>query len=130
MAEYISDLLETKQIETKKEVNPRLQPFVANLTENSFALAHNGNLTNSLDLRRDLELQGAIFSSTSDTEVFLHLIARQGQSASFVDKLSAALVRGPATIARAPIRTPWRISASSPLRTMQSLTVTSRHDPM
>ena len=73
-----------------------LQPFVANLTENSFALAHNGNLTNSLDLRRDLELQGAIFSSTSDTEVFLHLIARQGQSASFVDKLSAALrlVRG------------------------------------
>lgn len=53
-----------------------LQPFVANVTDNSFAIAHNGNLINALDIRRSLEQKGTIFSSTSDTEVILHLIAR------------------------------------------------------
>jgi amidophosphoribosyltransferase len=40
------------------------------------ALAHNGNITNAADLRRELEREGSIFQATSDTEVVLHLIAR------------------------------------------------------
>ncbi|MCC2105181.1 MAG: amidophosphoribosyltransferase, partial [Hyphomicrobiales bacterium] len=41
-----------------------------------FAVAHNGNLTNGLTLRRELIRDGAIYQSTSDTEVVLHLVAR------------------------------------------------------
>ena len=40
------------------------------------ALAHNGNLVNAQAIRRELEEKGAIFFSSSDTEVILHLIAR------------------------------------------------------
>jgi amidophosphoribosyltransferase len=44
-------------------------------------LAHNGNLTNAVELRRDLEDQGAIFSSTMDSEAIVHRIARaEGRS--------------------------------------------------
>ena len=40
------------------------------------AIAHNGNLTNALELRHKLEHRGSIFQTTSDTEVIVHLIAR------------------------------------------------------
>ncbi len=53
-----------------------IQPFFAELASGGFAIAHNGNLTNGLQLRRELIRSGAIFQSTSDTEVFLHLVAR------------------------------------------------------
>ncbi len=53
-----------------------IQPFFAELATGGFAIAHNGNLTNGLLLRRELIDSGAIFQSTSDTEVFLHLVAR------------------------------------------------------
>ncbi len=53
-----------------------VQPFFAELATGGFAIAHNGNLTNGLLLRRELINSGAIFQSTSDTEVFLHLVAR------------------------------------------------------
>jgi amidophosphoribosyltransferase len=52
------------------------QPVVAKTHRGQVALAHNGNLVNALRLRRELERQGAIFQSTSDSEVFLHLLAR------------------------------------------------------
>jgi amidophosphoribosyltransferase len=52
------------------------QPVVAKTHRGQVALAHNGNLVNALRLRRELERQGAIFQSTSDSEVFLHLFAR------------------------------------------------------
>ncbi|HNX51944.1 MAG TPA: class II glutamine amidotransferase, partial [Thermoanaerobaculaceae bacterium] len=52
------------------------QPVVANTHRGRVALAHNGNLVNALDLRRELERAGAIFHSSSDSEVFLHLLAR------------------------------------------------------
>ena len=52
------------------------QPVVAKTRRGALALAHNGNLVNALRLRHQLELEGAIFQSTSDSEVFLHLIAR------------------------------------------------------
>jgi amidophosphoribosyltransferase len=41
----------------------------------SIALAHNGNLTNALEIRAQLDQQGSIFQTTSDTEVIVHLIA-------------------------------------------------------
>src|SRR3546814_3501319 len=52
-----------------------VQPLFADLSCGGFALAHNGNLTNARHLRRRLVDHGALFQSTSDTEVILHLIA-------------------------------------------------------
>jgi amidophosphoribosyltransferase len=53
-----------------------VQPLFADLDSGGFAVAHNGNLTNALTLRRELVQSGAICQSTSDTEVLLHLISR------------------------------------------------------
>lgn len=53
-----------------------VQPLFSELHSGGFAVAHNGNLTNSQALRRELIGAGAIFQSTSDTEVILHLVAR------------------------------------------------------
>jgi amidophosphoribosyltransferase len=52
------------------------QPLVFNFQRGNLALAHNGNLVNAHQLRSFLERRGAIFQSTSDTEVVAHLIAR------------------------------------------------------
>ncbi|MBO6939673.1 MAG: amidophosphoribosyltransferase [Deltaproteobacteria bacterium] len=52
------------------------QPIAVDYAHGSIAVAHNGNLTNYIALRRELEAQGSIFNSASDTEVFVHLIAR------------------------------------------------------
>jgi amidophosphoribosyltransferase len=52
-----------------------VQPFFAELADGGLAIAHNGNLTNALTVQRALQKDGAIFSSTSDTETILHLIA-------------------------------------------------------
>lgn len=72
-----------------------VQPLFADLHSGGFALGHNGNLTNALTLRRELIARGAIFQSTSDTEVILHLVA-MSRSVSMEDKLVDALrqVRG------------------------------------
>jgi amidophosphoribosyltransferase len=53
-----------------------VQPLFADLDTGGFAVAHNGNLTNAMTLRRELVQAGAIYQSTSDTEVILHLMAR------------------------------------------------------
>jgi amidophosphoribosyltransferase len=53
-----------------------VQPLFADLDTGGFAVAHNGNLTNALTLRRELISNGAICQSTSDTEIILHLMAR------------------------------------------------------
>ncbi len=53
-----------------------IQPLFAHFYGGSFAVAHNGNLTNADEIRIQLEKEGAIFRSTSDTEVFVHLIAK------------------------------------------------------
>ncbi|MCC6241484.1 MAG: amidophosphoribosyltransferase [Gemmatimonadaceae bacterium] len=52
------------------------QPILARVRRSHIALAHNGNLTNAIELRRALEDDGAIFSSTMDSEVIVHRIAR------------------------------------------------------
>ena len=53
-----------------------VQPLFAEFDSGGFALGHNGNLTNARTLRESLIKSGAIFQSTSDTEVVLHLIGR------------------------------------------------------
>src|SRR5512139_1900269 len=52
-----------------------VQPIMVNFSLGSLAIAHNGNLVNALELRNELESKGAIFQSTSDSEVIVHLIA-------------------------------------------------------
>jgi amidophosphoribosyltransferase len=52
------------------------QPLSVACNKGQVAVAHNGNLTNAIELRRELEEDGSIFQSTSDTEVILHLVAR------------------------------------------------------
>src|SRR5437870_2088570 len=52
------------------------QPFSVACNKGQIAVAHNGNITNAIELRRDLEREGSIFQASSDTEVILHLVAR------------------------------------------------------
>jgi len=52
------------------------QPVLARVKDGHIALAHNGNLTNATELRRELEDAGSIFSSTMDSEVLVHRMAR------------------------------------------------------
>ncbi len=69
-----------------------VQPFFAEFSGGGFAVAHNGNITNAMPLRQELQRAGAIFQSTSDTETILHLIA-MGKETMFVDRLQEALRR-------------------------------------
>lgn len=52
------------------------QPILINFKSGQIAGAHNGNLTNALGLKRQMEKNGSIFMSTTDTEVIMHLLAR------------------------------------------------------
>jgi amidophosphoribosyltransferase len=52
-----------------------VQPLFAELVSGGFAVAHNGNISNAMKLKRDLIRRGSIFQSTSDTEVIIHLVA-------------------------------------------------------
>ncbi len=67
-----------------------VQPMFADLETGGVAIAHNGNLTNFLSLRERLVQEGAIFQSTSDSEVILHLIARS-RKARIVDRFIDAI---------------------------------------
>lgn len=61
------------------------QPMVVNHIKGSMALAHNGNLTNSAELREALEMNGSIFHSTSDTEVISYIITKERISAPSIE---------------------------------------------
>jgi amidophosphoribosyltransferase len=69
-----------------------IQPFVVNYRLGNLAVSHNGNLTNAKALRKELVNEGAIFQTTSDTEVILHLIARS-RLEDQVDQIKEALTR-------------------------------------
>ena len=68
------------------------QPITANTAHGPVAIAHNGNLVNAEALREELERDGAVFQSSSDTEVILHLLAR-AEGATLADQLAGALAR-------------------------------------
>jgi amidophosphoribosyltransferase len=68
-----------------------VQPFFAEFAGGGFAVAHNGNITNAMTLQKQLQKRGAIFSSTSDTETILHLIAvssGNGLVEKFIDAIT------------------------------------------
>ncbi|MFO7447068.1 MAG: amidophosphoribosyltransferase [Ignavibacteriaceae bacterium] len=69
-----------------------IQPFFVHYRMGNLAVAHNGNLTNAKQLRDELVNEGAIFQTTSDTEVILHLIARS-KLENQIDQIREALQR-------------------------------------
>jgi amidophosphoribosyltransferase len=76
---------------TTGEVSIRnIQPFFADLYSGGMSLAHNGNLTNAIELRNNLVKDGAIFRTTSDTETIVQLIAKSKRS-KIIDKIIDAI---------------------------------------
>ncbi len=70
------------------------QPIVVNHIKGRMALAHNGNLTNSYELREQLELEGSIFHTTSDTEVISYIITKERlHTGSIEEAVEAAMNR-------------------------------------
>ncbi|MFB0611268.1 amidophosphoribosyltransferase [Aurantiacibacter poecillastricola] len=67
-----------------------VQPLYADLASGGFAVAHNGNISNAMQLKQELVSKGAIFQSTSDTEVIIHLVATS-RYPTMLDKLTDAL---------------------------------------
>lgn len=68
--------------------DPRLnaQPLVVNHVKGCMALAHNGNLTNDAELREQLELNGSIFQTTSDTEVIAYVVTKERLNAPSIEE--------------------------------------------
>ena len=66
------------------------QPFAVDHSRRSMSVAHNGNLINASRIRSQLESEGSIFQSTSDTETILHLIA-QSKGKTFIERTIHAL---------------------------------------
>ncbi len=66
------------------------QPLLVNYSGGQVAVAHNGNLINAADLRKQLEARGAIFQTSSDTEVIVHLLAAP-EHANASDPLASVL---------------------------------------
>src|SRR3569623_1866190 len=75
---------------TGETILRNVQPLFAELNAGGFAVAHNGNLTNGISLRKSLVREGAMMQSTSDTEVILHLVARARRN-RFVDRFIEGL---------------------------------------
>src|SRR5215212_7585141 len=75
---------------TGETILRNVQPLFAELATGGLAVAHNGNLTNGLTLRRELIAEGAICQSTSDTEVILHLVSRSKRN-RIIDRYIDAL---------------------------------------
>ena len=72
-----------------------VQPFLTHTQFGQMAISHNGNFTNADSLRKELTRRGSVFSSTSDTEVFVHLFARRKEK-DFTErlKMTFAQLRG------------------------------------
>jgi len=68
-----------------------IQPIMVDYARGSIAVAHNGNLVNAQEIRNSLEHAGSIFSTTSDTEVLIHLLAKS-QSDLLADRVAEALM--------------------------------------
>ncbi|GKQ42594.1 amidophosphoribosyltransferase [Companilactobacillus sp. RD055328] len=72
-----------------------IQPFLFSFGDGNYALAHNGNLTNALTLRSQMEDEGTVFKSNSDSEILMHLI-RKSKKNSLLEKIkeSANVIKG------------------------------------
>ena len=104
---YVSDIFSEKTIRrlpgrhaighvrystTGESLLRNAQPFCANTDGGPVSLAHNGNLVNAAAVRSELEGRGAIFSTTSDSEVIVHLLARSRET-TLEERLIDALSR-------------------------------------
>ena len=69
-----------------------VQPIVAKFALGTLAIAHNGNLVSAVDLRTSLEAEGAIFQSSSDSEVIVHLIAHS-KGNDFYERVANAVTQ-------------------------------------
>ncbi len=69
------------------------QPLVMRYVKGTLAVAHNGNLTNAVEIRRELEQTGAIFQTTIDSEVICYVIARERLKCHSVEKAVAAAMQ-------------------------------------
>ncbi len=74
------------------DVLDNVQPLMGNSSLGTVAMAHNGNLVNATVLIRELELSGAVFQSTVDSEVILHLLARS-LAPTLIDRIVDSLLR-------------------------------------
>lgn len=75
---------------TGETVMRNIQPLYADLVSGGFSVAHNGNLTNALKLRKNLIEKGCLFHSTTDTEVIIHLTAKS-KAKRPIDRITDAL---------------------------------------
>ncbi len=75
---------------TGNNIIRNIQPFFADTNAGGIGVAHNGNLTNSISLRKKLVNEGAIFYTTSDTETIVQLIARSKRSKT-IDRIIDAI---------------------------------------
>ena len=91
-----------------------VQPLFAELDGGGFAVAHNGNLTNGLTLRRNLIRDGAICQSTTDTEVIVHLVARSRKD-RVVDRFVEAIQKIEGAYALVALTNKKLIGARDPL---------------
>jgi len=66
------------------------QPFLVRFGDWQLAIAHNGNLVNTMELRAELEAAGSIFQTTMDSEVFVHLIAKHLNGGTIEEAIQAA----------------------------------------
>ncbi|NOY89103.1 MAG: amidophosphoribosyltransferase, partial [FCB group bacterium] len=67
-----------------------IQPFIITNRARPLSIAHNGNLTNAMELRKKLDSTGSIFQTTSDTEIILHLLTKSKKKKR-IDRICSAL---------------------------------------
>ena len=84
------------------------QPLVINYVKGTLAIAHNGNLVNAIELRKELEYTGAIFQTTIDSEVIAYHIARE--------RLEAATAEEAVRLAMKKIKGAYALVVSSPIK--------------
>ncbi|MEM7619269.1 MAG: amidophosphoribosyltransferase [Pseudomonadota bacterium] len=99
---------------TGDSVSRNVQPLFADLHSSGFAVCHNGNLTNALTLRDQLIKDGAIFQTTSDTEVILHCVA-QSEKSGFTERFIEALLQVEGAYAFTGLTNKKLIGARDPL---------------
>ena len=71
-------------------ISRNIQPLFSDIATGGFSICHNGNITNALKIRQALVKEGAIFQSTSDTEVIMQLVAKSSRS-KIIERLVEAL---------------------------------------
>jgi amidophosphoribosyltransferase len=91
-----------------------VQPLFAELADGGFAVAHNGNITNAMTVQSMLQKRGALFSSTSDTETILHLVAMSVEK-DFTQKFVSALRQLEGAYSFVALSTKKMIGARDPL---------------